>query len=284
MYSSADHSKKQERSIIHRFLASVVRPLYNKIMGKYRSSLRAFTLIELLIVIVIIGILVSISLSTFRTTQIKARDVQRKSQVLKIQSSLESYKAVNNVYGPDYGVAAGVAGGLTASCSAATQLGGYYIVSTDTSATRDPLFVVDATSANTTATSGYLLKFMERPNYVKASAATDSFDTGETLSSCAVADQSTYTLSTGRINYAVYAGQYWVYVILENKNEHRTPASAHCYHRLDGQTVVGGVTYPATEFDDIAFPAFTGYPTSPSSTCDSQIKIFARGSLAQPSQ
>lgn len=50
-----------------------------------------FTLIELLIAIVIISVLVGIGITSFITSQIKARDSQRKSDLANIARSLEMY-------------------------------------------------------------------------------------------------------------------------------------------------------------------------------------------------
>lgn len=59
-----------------------------------------FTLLELLIVIVIIGILVSfISLSVFQGL-VRARDAQRKSDIKQIQAALQVYFQDHNEYPP----------------------------------------------------------------------------------------------------------------------------------------------------------------------------------------
>lgn len=50
-----------------------------------------FTLIELLIVMLIIGLLATIGLGSFRTSQIKARDAQRKHDLIQVQKALEIY-------------------------------------------------------------------------------------------------------------------------------------------------------------------------------------------------
>ncbi len=57
---------------------------------KVKTSL-GFTLVELLVVISIIGILVTIGLSTFMSSQIRARDAQRKSNLREIKSALELF-------------------------------------------------------------------------------------------------------------------------------------------------------------------------------------------------
>lgn len=50
-----------------------------------------FTLVELLIVIVIIGILASIGLGSFNTAQMKSRDSKRKTNLQQIANALEIY-------------------------------------------------------------------------------------------------------------------------------------------------------------------------------------------------
>jgi type II secretion system protein G len=56
-----------------------------------RQTQRGFTLMELLIVIAILGILATIGLGSFRSSQIKGRDAQRKSDLSQIQKALEMY-------------------------------------------------------------------------------------------------------------------------------------------------------------------------------------------------
>jgi type II secretion system protein G len=52
---------------------------------------RGFTLIEILIVMVIIGILATLSIGSFQSSQQKARDAERKSDLQQIANSLEAY-------------------------------------------------------------------------------------------------------------------------------------------------------------------------------------------------
>jgi len=50
-----------------------------------------FTLMELLIVMAILGLLATIGLGSFRSSQMKGRDAQRKSDLGQIQKALEMY-------------------------------------------------------------------------------------------------------------------------------------------------------------------------------------------------
>lgn len=58
---------------------------------------KGFTLMELMIVIVIMGILVAVGLTSYKSTQTKARDIRRKSDLTQIAKAL-------NLYLVDYGL------------------------------------------------------------------------------------------------------------------------------------------------------------------------------------
>lgn len=57
---------------------------------------RGFTIVELLIVIVVIGILASITVVAYNGIQKRALDTRRKSDIASIQKALEQYAAVND--------------------------------------------------------------------------------------------------------------------------------------------------------------------------------------------
>jgi type II secretion system protein G len=63
----------------------------NKYNKKNNFKIAGFTMIELLIVIVIMGILSAIGLGTFTSSQQKARDSKRKSNIRSISDALETY-------------------------------------------------------------------------------------------------------------------------------------------------------------------------------------------------
>lgn len=62
-----------------------------KNLKNLRYYQKGFTLVELLVVMAILGILTVITLGNFRTSQIKARDAQRKSDLKQITNALEAY-------------------------------------------------------------------------------------------------------------------------------------------------------------------------------------------------
>lgn len=65
----------------------------------HRPSLaRAFTIVELLVVIVVIGILTSISVVSYNSIQVSTRDEQRKTNTLGVAAALEKYYAANSIY------------------------------------------------------------------------------------------------------------------------------------------------------------------------------------------
>lgn len=58
----------------------------------------AFTIVELLIVIVVIGILAALVMSTFASVQSRARDTKRSDDIAAIKKALELYKADKGTY------------------------------------------------------------------------------------------------------------------------------------------------------------------------------------------
>ena len=66
-------------------------PILNALRLKLNAK-SGFTLIELLVVIAIIAILITVIVATFGTTQAKARDSRRKSDLDAFKKALELYK------------------------------------------------------------------------------------------------------------------------------------------------------------------------------------------------
>jgi prepilin-type N-terminal cleavage/methylation domain-containing protein len=73
-------------------------------MGIYKKQ-TGFTIVELLIVIVIIGILAAITIVAYNGIQGRARDTQRVQDMQSIVKALELYKATNGVYPAAVGTA-----------------------------------------------------------------------------------------------------------------------------------------------------------------------------------
>lgn len=69
-------------------------------MKSLRNKQSGFTIIELLIVIVVIGILAALVLNAFGNIQERARDTERQSDINSIHTQLELYYADNTSY-PD---------------------------------------------------------------------------------------------------------------------------------------------------------------------------------------
>lgn len=77
-----------------------------------RADRRGFTIVELLIVIVVVGILAAITIVAYNGIQARARDSSRTSAVRQIQKSLELYRQVNNRYPPQVPIGTNVPAGF----------------------------------------------------------------------------------------------------------------------------------------------------------------------------
>jgi type II secretion system protein G len=69
---------------------------FNKMWAKQKES--GFTIVELLIVIVVIGILAAITIVAFNGVQAKAKDAERISEVKTLQKAIEMYAVENGTY------------------------------------------------------------------------------------------------------------------------------------------------------------------------------------------
>jgi prepilin-type N-terminal cleavage/methylation domain-containing protein len=67
-------------------------------MISLRKNVKGFTIVELLIVIVVIGILAALVVTTYNGIQQKARDTERKTDINAIHGQVEAYQAQNGKY------------------------------------------------------------------------------------------------------------------------------------------------------------------------------------------
>ncbi len=63
-----------------------------------KTAAKGFTIVELLIVIVVIGILAGLVIVTYNGIQQKARDTERKTDINALHGQLEAYQAQNGKY------------------------------------------------------------------------------------------------------------------------------------------------------------------------------------------
>ena len=81
---------------------------------------RGFTIVELLIVIVVIGVLAAISIAAYNSVQSKARDSSRIAKLDQLVKGIELYYAQNGYYPPiDHGL------GTESSCGSQTDNWGH---------------------------------------------------------------------------------------------------------------------------------------------------------------
>lgn len=89
-------------------------------MNRKTALVKGFTLVELLVVMAILGILTVVTLGNFQTSQIKARDAQRKSDLRQIANALEAYMNDHGGY-PTSGTAPGYSTGkIEDACGCST--------------------------------------------------------------------------------------------------------------------------------------------------------------------
>jgi len=84
-----------------------------KLKSRSRKFQSAFTLVELLVVMAILGVLVTLIAGGFRTAQMRGRDAKRKSDLKEIANSLELYFSDHGQYPPSNA-------GLVLGCPATT--------------------------------------------------------------------------------------------------------------------------------------------------------------------
>lgn len=70
---------------------------------KMKYKFKGFTLIELMVVMAILGVLVTIALVSFRSSQMRGRDAQRKANIKEISSALELFYSDYQKYPSEVG-------------------------------------------------------------------------------------------------------------------------------------------------------------------------------------
>jgi prepilin-type N-terminal cleavage/methylation domain-containing protein len=109
-------------------------------MVSLKGKSKGFTIVELLIVIVVIGILATLVIVTFTGIQQKARDSKRKTDIAAVQAALESFYSSNNYYP--------TASQLNNSTWRGTNMKGF-----DAEALKDPKGTASTVIAGTTPTA-----------------------------------------------------------------------------------------------------------------------------------
>lgn len=96
-----------------------------------------FTLIELMVVIAIMGILIIMGISSYKSTQMKSRDTRRKNDLRQVASALELYYNDKGKYPDDDN-----AGGMKGCGAAATELCAWGSIMKDTTPGKETVYMV----------------------------------------------------------------------------------------------------------------------------------------------
>lgn len=112
---------------------------------------KGFTIVELLIVIVVIGILAALVITTYNGIQQKGRNTERQTDLKAIQGQLEAYYAQNGRY-PTSGAQASATLGLGATSDDNVTFITNQMKGLDREALRDPKGAAGAYGVATTAT------------------------------------------------------------------------------------------------------------------------------------
>lgn len=124
-------------------------------MLKSKTLQKGFTIVELLIVIVVIGILAGLVLNTFSGVQKRARDTERQTDITSLSTQLEVFYNDNAGYPALADVTTAKLKGLDAGALAAPGQTGTSLVST-AAANKDQYgyqaVAADGTACTTTAT------------------------------------------------------------------------------------------------------------------------------------
>lgn len=152
-------------------------------MVSLKNKTKGFTIVELLIVIVVIGILATLVIVTFTGIQQKARDSKRKTDINALDSHMEAFYASNGYYP--------TLADLQNSTFVSTQLKGL-----DPSALTDPK---GGAIAATTSPSNY--------GYVAAASSTSTATCSNTTASSPTNACDSFTLTATLESGGTYSKQ-----------------------------------------------------------------------------
>lgn len=118
-------------------------------MISLKKQNKGFTIVELLIVIVVIGILAGLVITTYNGIQTKARNTERTTDLKAVQGQLEAYYANKGYYPGNDSLGAGGTNGADNVTFIGTDMKGL-----DKEALRDPKGTAGDYSLNTGTTTG----------------------------------------------------------------------------------------------------------------------------------
>jgi type II secretion system protein G len=122
---------------------------------------KGFTIVELVVVMIVIGILASIVMITFTTVQQRNRDSQRDRDITEVQRALDKYYAANGIY-PSANGGAGADGTAYDISTLATALTPTYLATMPTPPSSNPYQYTRGAPA--TASYGINMGYESKPN------------------------------------------------------------------------------------------------------------------------
>ena len=175
---------------------------------KHKLTDKAFTLVELLVVISIIGVLSSVVFASLGNTKIKARDAERKSDLKQIATALELYYADHGTYRiSGYGGSGGLGVGWFNYSNGTSYPASIAQGLVDNGLTGS--IIIDP-SGRTTAPNAYMIYATtvngEWRYTLWANLENPSADDLATQSSCILSNYDNYSLSypsANRMNYCI---------------------------------------------------------------------------------
>lgn len=132
----------------------VMRDIRSRVPGAGRTRMRGVTLVELIIVLVVVGVLASIAVPSYRQYVLRTHRVEAKAALMKIASAQEQYYLQNNTYADTSALDTAPPGGL--GIPESTENGWYDIAIVDGDA---DAFSATATAAGTQAVDTHCASF-----------------------------------------------------------------------------------------------------------------------------